>query len=347
MPTVQFLIPGDLLRRTGGYEYDRQVAARLRARGWQVDVVRLDGSFPQPTDQALDEADAVLSRLDRGTTVLIDGLALGAMPDVVAPHAARLDLVALVHHPLALETGIDPSAAARLRESERRALALVRHVVVTSRRTGVTLANYDVAADRLTVAEPGTDPAPLARGSTDGLVRLLCVATITPRKGHDVLCRALASLTQKSWRLVCVGSTDADAATTEALRTLLRSAGLADRVELAGEADAARTSSYYLQSDAFVLATWYEGYGMAVAEAIARGLPVVSTPTGAIAELVRDDAGIMVPAGDVEGWSRALTRIFDPVDRARLTAGARRRRDTLSTWDDTAAAIENVLTPHG
>lgn len=347
MPTLQFLIPGDILRRTGGYEYDRQVATRLRARGWDVDVVPLDGSFPQPAGEALGEADALLAGLERGTTVLIDGLALGAMPDVVASHATRLDIVGLVHHPLALETGIDPSVAARLRESERRALAQVRHVIVTSRRTGVTLAGFDVPPDRLSVAEPGTDPAPLAQGSTDGLVRLLCVATISPRKGHDVLCRALASLTQGAWRLVCVGSTDADPATSDALRTLLRSAGLADRVELAGESDAARTAAYYAQSDAFVLATWYEGYGMAVAEALARGLPVVSTPTGAIPELVRDDAGILVPAGDVDGWSRALTRVLDPADRARLTAGARRRRDTLSTWDDTAAAIEKVLAPHG
>lgn len=343
MRTVQFLIPGDLRRRTGGYEYDRQVTAHLRARGWRVEVVRLDGSFPQPTTSALSEADAVLSGLDRGATVLVDGLALGAMPDVVEAHAPRLDLVALVHHPLALETGTEPSQAVLLRESERRALARVRHVVVTSRRTAVTLTDYLVTPERVTVVEPGTDPAPVAHGSSDDLVRLVCVATITPRKGHDVLCRALASLAHERWSLVCVGSTDADPTTTEALRALLRSTGLADRVELAGEAAADRTDSYYLQSDAFVLATWYEGYGMAVAEAIARGLPVVSTPTGAIADLVPADAGILVAAGDVEGWIRALRRILDPAERALLAAGARRRRETLPTWDDAAAALEKVL----
>lgn len=346
MPTVPFLIPGDLQRRTGGYEYDRQVAAHLRARGWHLDLVPLDGSFPQPTAAALAHAGQWLSRCPAGTTVLVDGLALGAMPELAAAHAARLDLVALVHHPLALETGLDPADAARLRESERRALAHVRHVIVTSRRTAAALSDYGVSPDRVTVAEPGTERAPLARGSADDVVRLICVATITPRKGHEILCRALGTLKDASWRLVCVGSTSTDEATTRAVRACGSAAGIAERVALVGEAGAAQTAAYYAQSDVFVLATWYEGYGMAVAEAIARGLPVISTPTGAIPEIVGVDAGILVPAGDVDGWIRALRAVFDPVERARLTAGARRRRDALSTWDDTAAALAQVLTPH-
>lgn len=343
MPTVQFLIPGDLQTRTGGYEYDRRVADRLRDRGWRVDVVGLDPSFPQPTGQALAQAAATLSRLPSGATALIDGLALGAMPEAVEAHATRLVVVALVHHPLALETGIDPVLADRLRDSERRALAHVRHVIVTSRRTAATLADYGVTPDRITVAEPGTERAPLARGSDDGVTRLVCVASLSRRKGHDVLCRALASLTSSDWRLACVGSIDRDPVTTSALRSQLRELGVADRVDLVGEADSALTAEHYHRSDAFVLATWYEGYGMAVAEAIARGLPVVSTPTGAIADLVGTDAGILVPAGDVRGWTGALRRIFDPADRARLAEGARRRREALATWDDTAAAIENAL----
>ncbi len=346
MPTVPFLIPGDLQRRTGGYEYDRQIAAHLRARGWHVDVVALDGSFPQPTDAALAHAAQRLSACPSGTTVLIDGLALGAMPELAVAHASRLDLVALVHHPLALETGIAPALAARLRESERRALAHVRHVIVTSSGTAAALSDYGVTSDRISVAEPGTERGPLARGSADGVVRLVCVATITARKGHEVLCRALGALKDDAWRLVCVGSTSVDEATARAVQASAAAAGIADRVELVGEAGASQTAAYYDESDVFVLATWYEGYGMAVAEAIARGLPVISTPTGAIPDLVRGNAGILVPAGDVDGWIRALRRVFDRVERAQLAAGARQRRDSLSTWADTAAALEPVLASH-
>jgi glycosyltransferase involved in cell wall biosynthesis len=343
MASVHFLIPGDLQIRTGGYEYDRQLVEHLRARGWGVDLVGLDGSFPQPTPDALQRAEATLSSLPAGAIALIDGLALGAMPEAVEIHAARLRLVALVHHPLALETGIDRAQADRLRHSERRALARVRHVVVTSRRTAETLAEYGVTAERITVAEPGTARAPLSRGSDDGIVRLVCVASISPRKGHDVLCRALASLGTRNWRLVCVGGLRADPTATRDLQALLRTEGIADRVALVGEAGTRETAEHYHQSDAFVLATWYEGYGMAVAEALARGLPVVSTPTGAIADLVGADAGILVPAGDVDGWVTALRRVLDPAERARLAAGARRRRDELPTWEQTAVAVERAL----
>ena len=75
-------------------------------------------------------------------------------------------VVGLCHHPLALETGLAPGMAERLRRSERAALAACRHVVTTSAVTAATLAaEYGVAPGRLTVAPPGTDPAARAIGS--------------------------------------------------------------------------------------------------------------------------------------------------------------------------------------
>lgn len=347
MPALAFLIPGDPSTRTGGYEYDRRMADGLRSRGWQVSAVALDGSFPRPTKPALAHADAALAALPDGALVLLDGLALGAMPDQAGAHAARLRLVGLVHHPLALETGLDLATAIRLRASERRALEYVRGVVVTSRRTAETLDEFGVAADRIAVIEPGTDWAPLARGSSDGVLQLLCVASLSPRKGHDVLLRALAGVRGRSWRLVCVGSTTRDPDTARGLRELVRELGLTDHVLFAGEADADTTGACYAASDVFVLPTWYEGYGMVVAEALARGLPVVATPTGAIPDLLGGEAGLLVGPGDVPGWTDALERLFDPAQRARLAAGARVRREAMRTWEAAADELVEALVRHG
>ena len=83
---------------------------------------------------------------------------------------------------------------------------------------------------------------------------------------------------------------------------------------------------------------------MAVAEALARGLPVVSTSTGAIADLVGAEAGVVVPPGDGAAFAEALTRVLADADlRARLAAGARRVRDRLPTWDDAAARMAEIL----
>src|SRR5262249_10538297 len=164
-------------------------------RGWDVTVVRLDDSFPAPTVAARREAAAALAAVpDRGLAV-IDGLAFGALPDEALAHAERLRLIALVHHPLALETGLDPRQGEALEASERRALRLACHVVVTSRATAATLVRYAVEPRRITVVEPGTDPAPVAHGTAlTGTVALLTVATLTPRKGYELLLDALAAV---------------------------------------------------------------------------------------------------------------------------------------------------------
>jgi glycosyltransferase involved in cell wall biosynthesis len=342
-----FLIPGDLSTRTGGYEYDRRIRDGLVRLGWTVDVRPLDGSFPQPTDAALAHAETVLGAIPEGSLVLVDGLALGAMPGPAAAHADRLRLLALVHHPLALENGLAPTVAARLRESERRALAVVRHVIVTSRQTSGALVEFGVTTDRVTVVEPGTEPAPLARGSDGGVVQLVCVASLSPRKGHAVLFRALGALRAYAWRLECVGNVEREPETVRGLRQLLRDGQIEDRVNLVGEADAHQVNMHYDRSDVFVLPTLYEGYGMVVAEALARGLPVISTPTGAIADLVTPDVGILVAPGDVDGWREALTRIFDPAVRARLAQGARTRRLALRTWEAASVQMAQTLGQHG
>ena len=328
--------------RTGGYEYDRRIIAGLRARGWTVDVSPLDATFPQPTRAAREGAVRVFAAIPDGATVLVDGLALGALPDEIAREAARLTFVALVHHPLAAETGLDPDVAGALEGSERRALASARGVVVTSRRTAASMTRYGVSEDRIAIVEPGTDRAPLARGSQSAM-SLLCVATLTPRKGHELLCRALAAVSKKQWRLRCAGSLDRDPATTARVRAQLRADGLEDRVSLVGELDAAALALEYDRADVFVLATLYEGYGMAVAEALARGLPVVSTATGAIEEIVCG-AGRIVPPGNLDALTVALSSVLgDPSARDALAARARQVRDRLPTWDDATTRLARAL----
>jgi glycosyltransferase involved in cell wall biosynthesis len=344
MRHVVLIVPGSLDTRTGGYEYDRRLFGGLRSLGWSVEVRELDDSFPRPTVQAREHAARVLDDIRDDSTVVIDGLAMGALPYEVGREAARLRIVGLVHHPLACETAIDPAAARELESSERQALAAARCVIATSRATAATLAQYEVDPDRIAVIEPGTDRAPLAQGSQSGSVHLLCVATLIPRKGHEVLVRALGMIGNCDWRLTCVGSLDRDPVTAERLRHLLREHGLDARVSFAGEADRPAVDMHYDGADVFVLPTLYEGYGMVVAEALAHGLPVVSTTTGGIPEIVTADAGILVPPGDPVALASALSAVTgNPDVRARLARGAARARERLPTWEEAAARMDGVL----
>lgn len=340
-----FAVPGEPDTPSGGYGYDRRIAAELRAAGWDLQWLRLPDGFPDPSAAALSGAYARLARQQQDTAVMIDGLALGAMPDVGEVLGPRRPLVALVHHPLALETGLDPGRAAQLRASERAALAAARRVVATSRATALLLAaEYGVPASRITVAPPGTDPAAAATGSGGPEVAILSVGTLVPRKGHDLLLAALSRLRALPWRLTVVGDETRDPATARALHESVRSAGLAGRVDFAGAVDAARLAALYAGADLFALASRHEGFGMAYAEALARGLPVVGTTAGGIPEAVPPGAGRLVPPDDVDALEEALRELLaDRGARLRCADAALRAAAGLVRWTDTARQVAEAL----
>ncbi|VTU34847.1 GDP-mannose-dependent alpha-(1-6)-phosphatidylinositol monomannoside mannosyltransferase [Variovorax sp. PBL-H6] len=339
-----FLVPGDLGTRTGGYAYDRHIIEGLRARDWAVEVLSLGDGYPAPDAAALARAAQVVEALPDGALAVVDGLAFGVLPELVREHAQRLDWVALVHHPLALETGLDADRQRALFDSERRALAHARGVIVTSPSTARALADFDVVPSRIVVVEPGTEPAPPASGSGGDVLSLLCVATVTPRKGHVLLVEALAGLKDRHWVLHCAGSLVMDAACSSALVQAIDAHGLRECVLLHGELDEPGLRALYAQADAFVLPSFHEGYGMALAEALAHGLPVISTRAGAIPDTVPDAAGMLVTPGDVGELRDALQRLMDDAPwRAQLGAAARAAGGRLPGWAQSSARFASVL----
>ena len=343
-PALDFLLPGDPHTLTGGYAYDRRIVQGLRALGWQVKLRSLDASFPRPTVSALEQAGAALAGIPAGRIVVIDGLALGAMPELLAAHAQRLRLVALIHHPLAAERGLSDTLRAALHRSEQHALSTVRRTLVTSRWTQRQLAGYGVDAGRIGVIEPGTDPAPLARGSRGTSLVLLCVATLTPRKGHAVLVEALAQLRDRRWHLNCAGSLKRDPRTADALREQIIRSGLAQRIALLGEVTPGALAALYDRADLFVLASYLEGYGMVVAEAVSRGLPLVCTAAGALPETAAAGAALVVPAGDSAALAGALAKLMDdPRALRELATASRRARPSLRTWEQACAQFAAQL----
>ncbi|RPI55895.1 MAG: glycosyltransferase family 1 protein, partial [Acidobacteria bacterium] len=239
MRSLTLVAPGHFETRTGGHLYNRRMAEGLRERGWSVDVRQLDDSFPYPTSTALQSASTVLASLGDGARLLVDGLALSAMPDAIEREAARLRIAALVHLPLGADVSVDPHEARRLAEAERRALAASGLIIATGAATVGMLAPYGIARSRIVVVEPGTACAPLSRGSDQTRVQLLTVATMNPNKGYDLLLEALAAIPFKNWHLTCAGSVTRHPATVDRVRAMIGAFDLEDRVTLVGELDAA------------------------------------------------------------------------------------------------------------
>ena len=340
---VFFAVPGDLGTPTGGYTYDRRIVAELPALGWRPEVVNLGDGFPCPTAETRARACARLSALAHGRPLVIDGLAFGALPDAAHGLRPRHPLVALVHHPLALESGLSAAESAALRASERVALACARHVVATSARVARLLVDdYGVTPEGMSVVQPGTDRVPARPRNENSVVKLLAVGSLIPRKGYDVLVAALARLTHLPWRLTVVGDCGRSPQTARQVRADIARLGLADQVTLLGTVGADELAPLYASADLFVLPSRFEGYGMAYAEAIAHGVPVVGTTAGAIPETVPADAGVLVAPDDVEAFAAALQRLIaNAGERERLAAGA--RAASFPSWREQAMLFARVL----
>ena len=333
---IAFAVPGAIATRTGGYAYDRRLIAGLRARGIPVHHLAWADGFPNPTAADLAAAARSLADQPDGRIVIIDGLAYGAMPDLAEAEGRRLRLIALVHHPLALETG----ASASLMSREREALGHAAAVIATSAPTAETLRrDYGVPAERLVVASPGTDPAPPAARSG---CHILSLGSVTPRKGHDVLVAALGRIAHLRWRCTIAGSLDRAPGWAASVRAQIAAAGLADRIALAGEVEDA--GALYASADLFVLASRHEGFGMAYAEALTRGLPVIGTTAGAIPSIVPPEAGALVPPDDPAALAIAIARLLaSPAARDSASAAALQAAARLPRWDDTVSGVMALL----
>jgi glycosyltransferase involved in cell wall biosynthesis len=340
-----FAVPGDLATPTGGYAYDRRMVAELTGLGWDVEVADIGNEFPRPSADARESAGKRLLAVPADTPIVVDGLAFGVLPELAAELHRDHPLLALVHHPLALETGIPPAEADEFHRRERAALANTDRVIVTSPSTARRLsADYAVAAERITVALPGSEPRLAAREGRDGPLALLAVGAVVRRKGYDVLVDALATLRDLPWRMTIAGDRTRAPAIVAALEAQVRRHDLAGRIAFAGAVDDERLAALHAGADLFVLPSRFEGYGMAFAEAIAHGLPVVGTTAGAIPDTVPDGAGILVPPDNAAALAHALRRLIgSDAERENLATAARAAAARLPTWPQSAEAFARAI----
>jgi glycosyltransferase involved in cell wall biosynthesis len=337
---VHFLVPDgidDDERVSGGNVYDRRITEALRARGLDVRMVLV-------AEGRLQDMAHAMSALPHDALVLIDGLIAVAASEVLHAHSTRLRIVVLAHMVAGALPGTQDDA--RTARREREALDAARRVIATSEWTRSELiARGPTEPHLVTVARPGTDPAPAATGSASG-GHLLCVGAVAPHKGQDVLVEALAGMTDlPDWTCSIVGSLDADPDFAIRTAAAVRSAALTERVALMGVLTGQRLADAYRAADLVVAPSRAESYGMVVAEALARGIPVVAARVGGIPEAIAGSkAGILIPPNDPAALRAVLRRWReDPGWRAALKAEAERSRAVTRAWDEPAGIAAAVL----
>jgi glycosyltransferase involved in cell wall biosynthesis len=354
--SVRVVMPGgvdDPAAPSGGNTYDRRVCRKLPRLGWQVHEHAVAGDWPLPGAAARTELARILRESADGALVLLDGLVACGVPDIIVPEADRLRLAVLVHLPLGDETGLDPGATAALDAKERRTLRAVAAVVATSDwAAGRLVDHHGLDPGRVHVAAPGADIAPLSTGTASGAdsaPRLLCVAAVIPRKGQHELVKALGGVVDLPWSCSLVGGLGQAPGYVARLRELIEEHGLGDRVHLAGPRTGPELNASYAAADLLVLTSHAETYGMAVTEALARGVPVLATAVGGLPEAVGHAPdgsvpGVLVPPNDMAALAAALRHwLREPGERHRSKAAARRRRTALAGWETTSRSLAKAL----
>lgn len=335
---LTFLLPGSLATVSGGYRYDRVMIDGLRGLGHTVEVVELGADDALGDPNLPSAARAAWAALPADTLPVIDGLALrGFAP--LAPEIAARRTIGLIHHPIALEPDWPDADRAALTAEERALFPAFAKVIVTSDWTSRALVGFGVDPARVVVVRPGTQPAPRTRFAASGC-EILALGSLEPRKGHRMLLRALSRLWDLDWHLTLAGQ-GADAA---ALRDLAVELKIADRVSLPGVLAGAALEAQWAKTDLFALATRFEGYGMAIAEALARGIPPVITNGGAAGSVVPDGAGSVTAVDDVVTYSKVLRRlIFDTDLRRDLAEAAWQAGQSLPDWPQQITLFAHAL----
>ena len=280
-------------------------------------------------------------------------------------HAKRVPLVLMFHAsaareqrylrsrlPFGLRKLTTYALAPSLSLLERRAVESAERILVLSDFSRSILHADHALDDRLVSTVPGlVDTERFAPGDGKEAARrslgvevdgplLLTVRRLEPRMGIDRLLLALPLLGRDDVTLVVAGS----GSLADELPRLAAELGVADRVLFVGRvADDERLADWYRAADLFVLPTTaYEGFGMATAEALASGTPVVGTAVGATPELLEPlDPRLVAPSADPEDLAAAISAALEFATADEFGARCRRYAEerfdfgtAISTWED-------------
>jgi radical SAM protein with 4Fe4S-binding SPASM domain len=368
------LIAHELGPRVGGMEtVARALASGLLAKGIEVRVYATrsfgpDGSgLPEGTvrrlyppgidlwsdllitlDALLADAPDVIHLCNAGLGPWVPALQ-AAFPAAVSVNVHGNDLLApWVQH------GGDPAA---YRAAQVAGLGAADAVIAVSAFSAGRATTAGVDRGRIHAIHNGVDCARFQPGPADAALAarlgidesaevVLTVSRLAQRKGHATALRAMAEVLQRRPKALYV-YTGEDPRLSDELGALAVELGVADRVRAVGLVSEEALPALYRLARVFVLlsdesAADVEGFGVALIEAAATGLPVVATRSGGIPEAVAEgDTGVLVPPGDARATARALGALLADPEEARAM-GARGRARAVARFS-TAAQVEEIV----
>lgn len=357
---IAWIVYGSLDQRTGGTIYDRIVVDGLRAAGDDVRVYSLE---PPPASTALTIPFGLAAgmrlgralRRSRPDVIVGDELCfreVGTAYALLRRARTPTRRVLLVHHLTYWEEELPRHVRFLAERAEHVAIRASDRIITTSQTTrGRMLAELSHAhggVPEIDVVLPGADRLPLLPRVEHDDVRFLFLGAIAPRKRALPLVQAFARATRESAatsRLVLLGSTARDSAYARTVAQAIDELGLADRVTMAGEVAEEGVARALSESDALVMPSSLEGFGIAATEAIRAGVPVIAARTSGLEEALGACGDAVRFVADDDDLASALRSFsIDRGARERMTTATALVRGTTQTWAGCVAAFRAALT---
>jgi glycosyltransferase involved in cell wall biosynthesis len=332
---IVYLHSDDYARLTGGFVYNSRLVASLRAAA-TLTGLSVPVAFPSIDEASRAHLAAAFAELPPEAVLLSDHLHVADLAPLL--RAQQFRIVSVFHHSRTIEDRLNGVPADR--EAEMLGFDVCDAVIVTSDATrDYVVSHYAVEPSRIIVAVPGLDPAPRSAGPASGSRNLLTLGAVIPRKRQDYLVEVASKLRANGWHWRIVGDLGRDPAYVAALRERIAASGLAGRIDLAGGIGDDELAHLWPDTALCVAASHYEGYGMAVAEALRRGVPVVTTASGAVATWA--GAGVRIALDDdAAAFAAILDGLLSEPEALRMLGDeAWAFGAALPTWDDTFAGM--------
>lgn len=335
---VTFVMLGLRDHSTGGYAFNFRMAEALAAAGHRVDVIHYQTIPPGARGSRLRGSLHVLRRVlgNRPDLLVVSKSYSFMAPLRLMLPLLRIPVLYMVHHLEWHDRGEDvPSSRKRL---VRWFVSSGRRVWANSGCTASDVCALGIPMERLAVIPPGYEPFPVPPYQGRELpVKLLSVGTLCPRKDQITLMEACSSLGELDFHLHVLGDCEADPAYASRVRELAGNPSLKDRVSFHGHLAVEGLREFYGSAHVLVNPSRWEGYGMAVVEALQSGLPVVAADAGAVPELVENGVdGFLFPPGDAAALAGCLEKLISSGTlRSDLSRRALEKAGKLFTWADT------------
>lgn len=341
---------------TGGAQADLHIVEQLRRLGWEVELVPLllgpknESSWFPWRNMTFGFSTMWRYRHVAAGTIFLEDQALSGVLGVFnefAHRRLRARVVVITYH-LRFNLWRHPIRRFVRRLIEGTVVRRADLIVVSSQNTRREVEALGIDNRRIKVIALGSRPSapkhtsPVS-SSEDRVVRLLTVGTVEPRKGLEYLLRALGLLPDCSWHLDLVGSFDQEHHVL--LEELARSLHISDRVRFHGRVADSVLEEFLVRAHVYVSPSLGEGFGLAVLDAMDRGLPVVATEAGALPELIENEkTGLLVPPRNPSALAAALRRtIVDRELRRRLGQAAENAVRNRYSWEETGRQMEAAL----